>query len=587
MPIKVHCVTAFSLQPPNLNLLLGDTGNMIETTWQNINMLALSSTQPLLSVKLGKIKPSSKLQLTYSRSKLPVPKILKDGRSFTLHSTFDPLKEGERYYSSSPHGGYLLFLGFGAGYHIQPFLKRSDISGIVIIDYGADLFKSLISQLDMRHFILDKRVRFLIDPQPEDIVKDMLDNYLPAVSGNLYLHQLRSRIELDDKKFSEAREKITEVLKSISEDYSVQSYFGKRWFINSIENLKIAENSSTTLNPIRTALITAAGPSLESQLPELKRQKPSSTLIATDTSLPFLLKHDLLPDMVISIDCQHITYHHFLSGYPEKIPLILDLASPNHLTRRTDRLVFFTSGHPFSKYVNTVWRKFPYIDTSGGNVSHAAVSLAESLGAQSIYLYGTDFSFPEGKTYARGTYLYPYFHSISGRRSSLENRFFSFLLRNENIIKVKEDGYLRYTTKPMISYKERLEESTARLSSRVIPMPGKGEHINVFNDNKRKDNSPIIGTVFSAGIPARPWNDFLHTYRDTLLGLPKAGESLSDYRSKLTKEQKDIVTTLFPAAAAIRRELEAHGIKKVGINILKEVIEWSTEVIDTQLSLFE
>jgi len=560
---------------------------MINSEWLNVNMLALSSTQPGLSAKIGSLAPSKLLQISRSRNNLPVPLIRKEKRSFHLHSTVNPLKEGERFYASSPQGGYLIFLGFGGGYHILPYLERSDVSGILVIEYDANIFKSLLSALDMRKFFLDRRVHFLIDPEPQEIVTYILDNYLPAVSGNLYLHQLRSRTQLDADKFTSAREEVSKVIKSISEDYSVQSYFGKRWFINSIENLKTAEGSSTTLNPIRTALITAAGPSLEAQLPDLKLQRKNSTLIATDTSLPFLLKHDIIPDMVISIDCQHITYHHFLSGYPSGIPLILDLASPSHLTRRTDKLVFFTSGHPFSRYVNSVWRKFPYIDTSGGNVSHAAVSLAESLGAQTIYLYGTDFSFPEGKTYARGTYLYPHFQSIAFRKTPLEHHFFAFLLRNEDIIKVKENGYLRYTTKPMISYKERLEEANSVLRAAVIPMPGKGEYILPHPGKKRSESSSIIGTVFSAGAPSRPWNDFLHNYRENLLQLPSAGESLSDYSSGLTNEQKAIVTTLLPASAAIRREHEIHGIQRAGTNILRDVIEWSIRVIDTQLSLFE
>src|SRR6056297_2012342 len=193
---------------------------MNEKSWLNVNMLSLTSTQPRLSVKLGKIEASDKLFLTQSKTQQPVPVILRDERHFRLHSSIDPVKEGERFYATSPHGGYLIFLGFGAGYHILPFLNRSDISGIVIIEYDARLFKSLRARMDFRRFILDRRVRFLIDPEPDDIIKDMLDNYLPAVSGNLHLLQLRSRVQLDDKKFNSAKAEINSVIKSISEDYS-------------------------------------------------------------------------------------------------------------------------------------------------------------------------------------------------------------------------------------------------------------------------------------------------------------------------------------------------------------------------------
>ena len=556
---------------------------MNETSLLNVNMLALSSSQPDLSVKLGKESVSEKVLIKRSRTGLPVPVLRKESREYSLHSTIDPRREGERFYQTAPRGGYLVFLGFGGGYHISPFLKRNDVSRLVIIDFDAAQFKALLSQVDMREFFLDKRVRFLIDPTPEDINREMLGNYLPAVSGNLQVLQLRARVHIDRELFNATQKHIQDIIKSISEDYSVQSYFGKRWFVNSVRNLKVAETSTTTLPPVRKALITAAGPSLEDQLPDLKQQLGRGSLIATDTSLPFLLKNDIVPDLVVSIDCQHITYHHFLAGYPEHVPLVLDLASPNHLTTKTDRLVFFTSGHPFSKYVNSVWRRFPYIDTSGGNVSHAAVSLAEALGAQQILLYGADFSFPEGKSYCRGTYLYPFFQTSASRAVPLEHHFFSFLLRNENIIKVKEPGYIRYTTTPMISYKERLEQASRYLTAELLSAPGKGEMLDTAHKTVQRNSSGVIGTLFSAGAAAVSWRQFIRSYSEAVTDLPLPQESLSDYRSSISKEQNDIVTTLLPAAAAIRREQKLQGIRKAGPEIIKDVIEWTRNTIDSYL----
>ncbi len=557
---------------------------MNETSLLNVNMLAISSGQPELSVKMGKESPSESVRIKQSRTGLPVPVLQHGAREYSLHSSIDPRREGERFYQTAPRGGYLVFLGFGAGYHISPFLKRNDVSRIVIIDFDASLFKSLLSSLDMREFFLDQRVRFLIDPTPEDINREMLGNYLPAVSGNLQVLQLRARVHMERERFNVTQKHIQGIIKSISEDYSVQSYFGKRWFVNSIRNLQVAETSTTTLPPIRKALITAAGPSLEDQLPELKQQLAKGSLIATDTSLPFLLKNDIVPDLVISIDCQHITYHHFMAGYPEQVPLVLDLASPNHLTSKTDRLVFFTSGHPFSKYVNSVWRRFPYIDTSGGNVSHAAVSLAEALGAQQILLYGADFSFPEGKSYTRGTYLYPFFQTGSLRTNPLEHHFFSFLLRNENIIKVKEPEYIRYTTSPMISYKERLEQASAHLTAELTAIPGKGEQLNTAHESVKRNSSGVIGTLFSAGVASVSWQQFIRDYSKVVSELPLPRESLSDYRSSISKEQNDIVTTLLPAAAAIRREQELQGTRKAGPEIIQDVIEWTRMTIESYLS---
>src|SRR6056297_1553629 len=117
---------------------------MSDTTMLNVNMLALSSGQPDLSVKIGQQTASEKVHIETSKNGLPVPVIQHETRKYSLHSRVDPIREGERFYQSAPRGGYLLFLGFGAGYHISPFLNRADVSRIVIIDFDASILKYLL-----------------------------------------------------------------------------------------------------------------------------------------------------------------------------------------------------------------------------------------------------------------------------------------------------------------------------------------------------------------------------------------------------------------------------------------------------------
>ncbi len=560
---------------------------MAQNMFLKQNLLALSSSHPSLSVEVGKVGESSYVKFRETRKGMRIPVLLLESREYPLYSTIDPLREAQRFYQSSAGGGYLVFFGLGAGYHIRPFLERNDISGFLIIDFDLSLFRSILAHFDLRDIILDERVRFLIDPTEEEISQDILHNYLPAVSGDLRILRLRSRVRTLEESFTGAGRAMRRVLDPLSEDYSVQSYFGKRWFYNSVMNLSTAEETANRLPPLRKALITAAGPSLETQIDEIQEERRDGTLIATDTSLSFLLKKGIVPDLVISIDCQHITYHHFISGYPREIPLVLDLASPRHLTGLSEKPVFFTSGHPFSRYVNRIWRRFPYIDTSGGNVGHAAVSLADSLGAHRILLYGADFSFPRGKSYVRGTYLYPYFQGMELRTKPAESLFFDFIFRNPEIIRSRKKNILRYTTKPMISYKRRLEEASIDIRGRLEAVEGDGEDVIPAEKPVHRPRTAIVGTIFSAGSPSMPWRDFLLSYDELLSGLPEPKESLAQYRSILSEEQLDVVTTLFPTSAAIRREQEMKGETAGGARILKDVISWSRMIIAHRLASSE
>ena len=549
------------------------------------NLLALSSKDTNLSFKISHSAPLRELSFIKSKTGELVPVLNRANRQYFLHSRFDPRREGLRIAESYRPEGYILFIGFGAGYHIEPFLDSSEASQIVIIDKDIAYFRSLLEQMDMRNLLLNPRVQLLVTEQPEEIESFFFKTYLPVLFGDLQTISLRSRIETEPDYFKEVIAILKQSISKVSDDYTVQSYFGKKWFINTLSNLETAQFSSTTLRPIRKAIVTGAGPSLENHFDRIKELQQSACLIATDTSFPALRENDITPDLVISIDCQQISYLHFIGGFPDSIPLVLDLASPPDLKRLTKRLFFFTSGHPFSQYVNSHWRQFPYIDTTGGNVSHAAISLADALGAHEIYLFGADFSYPEGKAYSRGTYIYPYFRIKENRFNPLDTLFYSFILRNLNMVKDRIGDKIRYSTKPMLSYKTRLEQSIRNISGKIIQFPGNGLPLDLGNKEDVPEEKRKISTLYSAGRVKSDWKDFLCTYMDNLQELSPPKEPVAKYLVDLNPHERDLWFTLLPAAAALQREKLDHQSK--GSIILNEVHAWSMSVLNHYLEDFE
>jgi hypothetical protein len=541
------------------------------------NLLALASKDTKLSFKISHTAPLKELSFIKSKTGDLVPVLNRKNRQYFLHSKFDPKHEGSRIAESYKHEGYILFIGFGAGYHIEPFLDSSETSQIVIIDKDVAYFRSLLEQMDMRNLLLNPRVQLLVTEQPDEIETFFFKTYLPALFGDLQTISLRSRIETEPDYFKQVIAILKQSISKVSDDYTVQSYFGKKWFINTLSNLQTAQFSSTTLRPVRKAIVTGAGPSLENHFDRIKDLQRSATLIATDTSFPALRENGITPDLVISIDCQQISYLHFIGGFPDSIPLILDLASPPDLKRLTNRLFFFTSGHPFSQYVNSHWRQFPYIDTTGGNVSHAAISLADALGAHEIFLFGADFSYPEGKTYSRGTYIYPYFRIKENRLKPLDTLFYSFILRNVNIVKDKIGNKIRYSTKPMLSYKTRLEKSLRNISGKIIQFPGNGLPLDIDTKEPVAEENRKISTLYSAGKAKSDWSVFLRTYMKNLRELSPPKDPVAKYLVDLDPHERDLWFTLLPAAAALQREKP--DCRSKGSLILDEVHSWSMSVL--------
>jgi hypothetical protein len=487
-----------------------------------------------------------------SRSGEVVPaKLDTAGTAHPLHSLIDPKKEAFRLIGTVKEGGMLIFLGLGGGFAIESALEDQNVHGILIVEYGIHGVAELLASKEYVKILGDPRVRLLVDPELEGLTSQLLGQYLPALFGGITVLPLRSRVELDHERFEAAARTIRSAISAISEDYSVQAYFGSRWFANTLRNLETAELPSRPVPPVRRVAVTAAGPSLDQQIPLLRKQRAEYHLIATDTSLPALLQADIEPDAVISIDCQHISYYHFMEGLPGSVPLFLDLASPPVVASRSRTPHFFSGGNPLTQYISRHWRPFPQVDTSGGNVTYAAISLANTLGAERIDLYGADFSYPGGESYCRGSYIHPFFQRIQHRLNPLESRFAHFVFRNETLQRRGIAHAWRYETKPLAGYRERLELLIPTLNAELHPIPGRGAPIRMLPRTVPAVRAPL--QIYAAGPMSMKRKHFLEGYRMRIRNLPPLKESAGAYISRLDADSADVLTTLLPTAAALRR----------------------------------
>lgn len=518
------------------------------------NMLAVASCHgPLCADRIRTAEADSRLGVEAARSGSMVPYLQLGSRRVFMHSRFDPIREAERLAMDQARSGFYVFLGLGAAYEIEAILSSGRVTKGLIVEYGAGTVKAVLERMDLTHVLGDRRLRLLVDPTDAELDEAVSSSHVPVLTGDFVSLPLRSRTDAMPEAFSRAAEAIRGAISLISDDYSVQSFFGKRWFSNIVRNLALSDLPTPPIATVREAIVTAAGPSLEDAAEELAARPKGTFLIATDTSLRALLARGIVPDAVVSIDCQHISYYHFSLGLPPSVPLFLDLASPPTVARLAARPYFFSSGHPLCRYIASRLRAFPVLDTSGGNVTHAAVSLAAYLGASRVIVYGADFSYPFGKSYARGTYIYPYFYTRQSRLRPAESLFAEFLYRNQNIDREEDDdGSYRYVTKPLVAYKERLERLASELPCHVDRRRGLGVRASTDYPERASDRRP--GRVFAAGRPYQSPLAFLSGYEAALAALPEPSGPAAAYVDGLSARERDAWTTILPSAAAFRRE---------------------------------
>lgn len=515
------------------------------------NLLALSSIDPQLSFEICSIKPSKKIETVSSRDGNIIP-VIKNGKTnIQLHSLFNPRLEAEKLYESEMKGknsGFIIVYGIGGGYHIAPYIKDQSVENILIIDTDKKYFRKIIENIDLTEIFASRKVNLLIDPDYSSLENTLTEKYLPSVYGNLDIVKLRNRTNSEVVFFEAITKNINIVLNKISDDFTSQAFFGKRWFKNIINNLKYAEGVQILPHIKNKAAIIGAGPSLETQIGHLEKNTEETLILSSDTAAQYLISKNIIPDYIISIDCQHITYNHLIGCPSRNIPVIMDLGSPVFLSRFFNERIYFTSANPLSRYIASKWRYFQYIDTSGGNVGFSSIAVAAAIGIQDITLYGIDYSFTDFKPYARDTFLYKYFLNNQNMLSSSENSVYSFARRGD-IRETETKGV--FSNSRMDNYYNSLISFIRRNNISVKSAPGSPrviEHVSGVRDEASQYN------LFASGRALMPWKMFLNDYYNALAALPEPFSPFNKYYGNLSRTEQELWTTIFPVCAASRKE---------------------------------
>lgn len=88
------------------------------------------------------------------------------------------------------------------------------------------------------------------------------------------------------------------------------------------------------------AILIAAGPSLDNNIEKLKQIKDSVFIMAVDTALNTVLKHDIIPDMTISVD-GHKPLVLFEDERVKNIPISLSAVSNAKIVEQSNAMRFY------------------------------------------------------------------------------------------------------------------------------------------------------------------------------------------------------------------------------------------------------
>lgn len=354
-----------------------------------------------------------------------------------LHSKYNPEKEAENYVNSmeiKDNASYILITEPCISYIAPEIKKKFKNSKLAAIRY-THAFDSFNSYFDSIIYVSGKNDAKNIS---SEIISRIGEKNILTSSFLRWIPASNAFKETDEAVWNSIKDAVNFSRASLF----TNSYFSKRWFLNSIKNIVLTENFYHLNRTNLPVLIAASGRSLEDCLPKIKEERKKIYLMCVSSAASVLLKYKIIPDLVISTDGGFWAKKHLeaLKNHTE-IPLALaaEGACPSFLLKKNPvALLEYSDG--FTKKM---------LDFSGiklndaqrnGTVSGTAVELALTLTEKNIYICGLDLHCSKGFQHTRPNRLELYNARNDTKISTCEIRSVKSEL-NTSALKIYEDWF--------------------------------------------------------------------------------------------------------------------------------------------------
>ena len=197
-------------------------------------------------------------------------------------------------------------------------------------------------------------------------------------------------------------------------------------------------------------IIVAAGPSLDKNIEELKRAKGHCLIFAVDTAMKYLLAHDIIPDLGITIEPIKP-----MANYEDDrcfdVPHVFDSESNPEIVSKQRARTFIYNCRDYIKILLTaLGKEVPPDVASGGSVATAAFAICYQLQMKRIIMIGQDLAYQGEATHAGGVESkginnnigYEMIDGIDGGKVRTRTDWLAYLKWFENAIALmKDEGY--------------------------------------------------------------------------------------------------------------------------------------------------
>ncbi|HIC3276517.1 TPA: motility associated factor glycosyltransferase family protein [Campylobacter jejuni] len=375
--------------------------------------------------ELKKIKELREFSYSLGKDKLDINIIQKRNLKTIYKNPLKELEEKIEFFKDYKRYPALFFYGLGNGILYKALLQNENHKRIVIFEKEIEILFIVLNILDFSENLKKGRLILVYTPHMNYTKADRIFS-LKEINQffriyNLHLHSnFYKNYKEDMLKVNTLNSKAIRNISLRRGNDPKDAMQGIEQFVRNIPKMINHPSYQTLLQKRKNtkdenvAIIVSTGPSLEKQLPLLKKYASKATIFCADSAYAILARHDIKPDYVCMMERDRYTAECFNNDFKEfdqNITFVVtSLVHKNtiaYLERNKRSYILATRPLPFA--MSTELDEFGYM-SCGLSVAHMNYELAINLNYKNIILIGQDLAYAkDGSSHSTG-FLYEDFH---------------------------------------------------------------------------------------------------------------------------------------------------------------------------------
>lgn len=326
-----------------------------------------------------------------------------------LHSKYNPKVQAIKKAKESYKSNYVhILFGYGNGYLVDALIEEFQYGEtLIIIDplISMDYIKPIVKYENEHIFVhndfhnIKEFINNLVEIEHEGFFQTICSFNYDKLFPKEYKYFLEC---VRDRQQANIVNDNTIILRA------------KDWQFNFLENLpNILKNESIGIleNKYKGPIVVASGgPSLTKQLALIKEYRNTIILIAAGSTINSLLKNDIYPDFVLSIDGHIANKKQFSDIYSNKINLVYSYFNHPEIAKHFKNQYYFSDSfdNKNTSFLKGIINKEIPTLLGGGTVAHFSLTFSEFISSidTPIAMVGQDLAYTNDLTHAEGNKQY-------------------------------------------------------------------------------------------------------------------------------------------------------------------------------------